>query len=244
MIIVVNGVYKTQSTLIYLIFLNLFNQKNKLNGLEDFLDLNQEFNLNIYENYENIKAIINEPYVAKIHSFKVDFLKKLPKKFTITTDRNNLDIINSHYHHYINEKQNVGFYEYFLKIGFIKLIEIEIYKFYAKKFSSMVINYTKDKSILCSEIFKFLRGAELSHKFSIQDIEQAYDKSYIKDGSSEFMGKKRPWFNNRKSIRSKSRLVIVRTSEMIIGFLIIIPFIRAALRWFLAFLPGRNRGRL
>lgn len=244
MIIVVNGIYKTQSTLIYLIFLNLFNQRNKLSGLENFLDTNQDFNLNIYEHYEDIRKQIKDPYVAKIHSFKVNFIKKLPKKCSITTDRDNVEIINSHYHHYSNEKEKIGFFLYFLKVGFLKLIEVEIYRFYAKKYSSFTFKYTREKNVLCLEILKFLGNTELEKKFSLKDIEKAYDNSFVRNGSPSFMADKRPWFNNRKSNKSITRQALIRAIEIIIKLVIFIPFLRVPLRWLFTMLPGRNRGNI
>ena len=198
MLVICNGLYKSGSTWIFVTLLNAFNQKH--NDLK-FYDKNQDHNPNIYEHFDEIFHQSHKmDIVTKVHTYNPDLLEKINKHncFYIFTDRANCEILQSHYYHFVNEnKIKVPYVSYALTIGFLKLLEVEVYRFYAKKIGEncLIIQYSEMKVDMQKVVSEL--NDSLGLGLSCSEQEKLILNSDMRNKNNQFMNKERPWFFSR-----------------------------------------------
>ncbi len=148
MIVVCNGVYKSGSTWLFLMLLELFEQKQVPN---EWKDENQDRNIDLLREPKQIfTAASSTNIAAKTHSYEEAFLRDVRQAGAkvIVTKRDHLQIIASHYHHFCNEKFRIPLRLYLLTIGLIKALEIKIYEDIATSpaAADLIIDYAEIRS--------------------------------------------------------------------------------------------------
>ena len=140
MIIVVNGHYKSASTRLFCGLLELFNQSVP----EGFRCTSHKRNPDLIRYLSEYPDIHSAHIVSKIHIYDKSLIQVLKSKgcIFVFTDRNLFDTVISHKYHYEKESlTNLSYSRYLLGVGLIKLIELRIYKHYAKPLSDFVFTY-------------------------------------------------------------------------------------------------------
>lgn len=128
MLIMCNGIYKSGSTWVFLMLLELIGQSDPP---DDWADPNQVRNIDILKAPDEVLAAAGTgTVVSKIHSYERDFLKWLCRHGArcIVTRRDEIDILASHYHHFSQEKLHLPARLYATTIGFGKALEVVLYE--------------------------------------------------------------------------------------------------------------------
>jgi len=128
MLIMCNGIYKSGSTWVFLMLLELTGQDEPP---EHWADPNQVRNIDVLKApQEVLDAAMTSHVISKIHSYDRDFLVWLRDHGarTIVTRRDEVDILASHYHHFSKEKMSLPPWLYAQTIGFAKAIEVLLYE--------------------------------------------------------------------------------------------------------------------
>lgn len=223
-LLVVNGGYKTGSTMLFSILLDLFPVPINL----EKSGYNEN---NISLNKTNFKSI-TETLVCKAHQSYAGFWSELRVQnldfVFLITKRDLRTQINSYYFHWKQEKgglSNSPFYIY----GFLKAIEMELYNRQVeglmREGKVYYINYTKDNESL----FNSIKGIFLSEGINVADsnLRLAIDNNVGKVNVSKVGGADRNWFLNRSGLEFSG------TGLVLIGAKIIVFLIPNTLLFFL-----------
>ncbi|WP_405223951.1 sulfotransferase domain-containing protein [Lentisalinibacter sediminis] len=245
MLIVCNGVYKSGSTWIFTMLVDLIDQKELP---EDWEAARHPRNINLFHDPQGIFDAARELHlVAKIHSYDRDWLRFLIDKGArvVVTRRSRVDTLLSHYHHFSNEKFRLPFVLYAMTIGLLKSIEIVLYESVATQpeFAHCVIAYedmrTDPRAALMTVVEKLGIGAT-EERISTVAIEANMRSRAF---AEKFPGREdRDWFfrRDRKATTAVQRSlagIAVKVAEALIG----VGLLRRAAYWVAMRDPRRNQ---
>lgn len=127
MLIMCNGIYKSGSTWVFLMLLELVGQGEPPIA---WRDPNQARNVDVLKAPGPVLAAARHTdIVAKIHSYEGDYLAWLRGQGAriVVTQRDEVDSLASHYHHFSREKVRLPVWLYAATIGFLKALEMVLY---------------------------------------------------------------------------------------------------------------------
>ncbi|MCW8828149.1 MAG: sulfotransferase domain-containing protein [Gammaproteobacteria bacterium] len=215
MLIVCNGVYKSGSTWVFTMLLELVGQ-NKVHS--DWLDENQPLNIDILKDPDGIVSYSQDhDVIVKIHSYEKPFLEFLREKNAriVVTRRSHVDILLSHYHHFSNEKIRLPFVLYAMSVGFVKMLEVAIYEKIAaaSKYADIVISYNDLHANPGECLSKIV--SQLGLPYSSAEVTDAAIRADMrgKDFGEKFVGKdNREWFfrRNRTAYSKRTKKVVAK----------------------------------
>ena len=207
MLIVVNGPFKSGSTLLYQWLHRLFEIKTLQNAV---YSPHLKDNLAIVADPKQIEIATssNLVYIAKLHCYNHEFLTHLsrhPNCYIFTSQRSLKDCILSHYHHFSCEKIRIPFYLYLILVSPIKLVEIIVCQYYSQKFSNLVIRFEDMKNKNIGKLQRSL--SSLGFYFDSHTLQESlhnslYNKSNTSNSKFENLqktGKRGEWFYSRKN---------------------------------------------
>ena len=210
-LIVVNGGYKTGSTLLFSILSDLFPANSNLSR-SIYNSYNIELNKSNLEKLHGIVAckshIPNFKFWDNLKSTKYDII-------FIITKRELYEQLNSYYFHWLNEKKNIN---WFFPLCVFKSIEMMLYEKQVINLSCVGAlyntNFTKDREL----IVEFLNQLLIDENIEINKkrIKIAINKNLEVVNSKKFGGNSRSWFLSRNGKKYSYTIIAISISKIII----------------------------
>jgi hypothetical protein len=255
MLIICNGIYKSGSTWVFLMLLELTGQGEPP---KHWADPNQVRNIDVLKApAEVLAAAETHDIISKIHSYERDFLLWLHEHDArcVVTRRDQVDILASHYHHFSKEKLRLPARLYAATIGFVKALEVVLYENIATApdTADLVIDFARLKTNPAGVLAEIVHAFRLG--YDADEIVAAAERANMRgrDYSETFAGmEERSWFFRREdsalhaddrralvaSVKWAQRLVGIRPLAQGLIWLFIRDPRRAKFRRFLARADG------
>jgi len=233
MLVVCNGIYKSGSTWIFLMLLELVGQDEIP---EFWRDPNQARNIDVLNAPEQVfNAATKCDLVSKIHSYEADYLSWLRGRGAriVVTRRDHEDILASHYHHFSSEKLRLPIWLYAMTVGLLKAIEVELYDNVSTRpnTSDLLIDFSDLKNDPEGTFRRVVRELELN--YSDVEIAEAARRGNMRgrDYSARFAGmEQREWFFRRaESTHSGQKKVMLRITTRVAKRLVFLRPVAAVL---------------
>lgn len=128
MLIVCNGIYKSGSTWVYMISKELIETSPLRDGWAEHYN---EKNIKLTSSFLSESNTVDDNYAVKSHCYNRQFLELLMKDYSsivLYSDRDDFELIQSHYHHFSYEKLKLPFFIYLMTFGFFKMVENQVFK--------------------------------------------------------------------------------------------------------------------
>lgn len=208
MLVVCNGVYKSGSTWIFLMLLELFDQDEVP---EHWRDQNQARNIDLLsEPMEILAASSSQDIALKTHSFEADFLRWVRANGgrVIVTERPLVDLLASHFHHFSSEKFRLPLFVYVLSVGFAKALEVIVYQEVATsgECKDLVVKFEELMNDPESVLLKVVRSFGMRYK--PEQVSEAAKAANMRGRSygDSFVGMDgREWFFRRQEAALSAR---------------------------------------
>lgn len=202
MVIICNGPYKTGSSLLA----SLLKRTLMSADIDDREELHPEkYILDMFARADSVQQVF------KTHCYNERVLNMWndnPKVLLVSTRRDLIDVLNSHYWHFVNEKFRIPKGLYLWTIGFLKLLEVEIYIKTETNFNIYTVDYEHLKCDPARVIKDVLEDLRLTPKVSIQSVVFDVLGNPTENTSNKRLN--RVWFTKRKDVYFKKDYISVK----------------------------------
>jgi len=214
MLVICNGLYKSGSTWMFTMLLELFEQDNlpKHWTMKD-----QPRNVGVFraastEVFDHAK---DNHLASKLHLYHQESLEYLKRKncsFVVTV-RPLPDILISHHHHFCNEKFKIPFILYLFSIGMLKGFEVSVYRKIVinSSYCNVLVEFDDMKATAADTVKRVVRDLQL--RYSTNEVEAAAKKEDLRGKSfkSKFReNKDRSWFLTRSDTTGRVSLAMAK----------------------------------
>lgn len=247
MLIICNGIYKSGSTWVFLMLLELTGQAEPP---ANWADRNQVRNIDLLKAPGAVLAAAkNRDVVSKIHSYERDFLLWLRDHGarSVVTRRDEVDILVSHYHHFSKEKLLLPARLYAATIGFAKALEVVLYDRIATApdTADLVIDFPRLKADPAGTLAEIV--AKLGLGYNLQEVATAAERANMRgrDYGETFAGMEdRAWFFRRddSALSDTDRRALAASVRRARRLLNIVP-VTKGLTWLFMRAPSRAKFR-